>query len=123
MPRKILFIDDDELCRVAISAKLKEGGYEVLLAADATEAMALQQDVKLDVIVLDVNLAGEDGRVLLKFLKRNDPDVPIILYTHEEHNHSEVVSMMQQGAYRYVSKGANDDLLNAVHHALVRARA
>ncbi len=120
MKRRILFIDDDRVCRLATEIRLQEAGYEVFVAADATEAMALQGDVKLDVIVLDLNLAGEDGRVLLKFLKRNDPALPVILYTHEEHDQNEVAAMMQSGACRYVTKGPDDDLLNAVHAAVVR---
>jgi len=122
MGRKVLFIDDDRVCRLATETKLKEAGYEVFVAADATEAMALQHDLQLDVIILDLNLAGEDGRMLLKFLKRNDPALPVILYTHEEHNQNEVAAMMQQGAFRYVVKGPDDDLLNSVHAAVVRAR-
>jgi two-component system, NtrC family, response regulator GlrR len=116
--RTILFVDDDKICRVRIEDRLKGAGYEVVLAADATEAMALQHDVKLDAIVLDMNLDGEDGRVLMKFLKRNDPGVPIILYTCEEHDFSEVAAVMQQGAYRYVRKGSDDDLLDAIQKAL-----
>jgi DNA-binding response OmpR family regulator len=101
-----------------VEDRLKEAGYEVVLAADATEAMALQQEVKLDLVVLDVNLDGEDGRVLMKFLKRNNPSVPIILYTREEHDHSEVAAMMQAGAYRYLLKGSDDGLLDAVRQSL-----
>lgn len=107
--RKILFIDDDTDVRCMIEMKLSEEGYEVFLAANASEAMKLQHDVKLDLIILDLDLGGEDGRQLMKFLKRNNPGVRIILYTGEDHENSVVAKMMQEGAFRYIMKGSDEN--------------
>jgi len=117
MAKKILFVDDDKDWRSLVELRLINAGYDVFLAADASAAMALQQDVKLDVIILDLNLGGEDGRQLMKFMKRNNPQARIILYTGEEHDNSEVAAMMQEGAYRYLRKGIDDGLLHSVETA------
>src|SRR5437868_1047800 len=83
MGKKILFIDDDQSWHVMVTTWLQDAGYEVLTATDATEAMGLTEGVAL--IILDLNLAGENGVMLMKFLKQNDPELPIILYTGMEH--------------------------------------
>ena len=116
-------MDDDKSWRLKVEGRLKRAGYEVFLAADASEAMAAQHDINPDVIILDLNLDGEDGLVLMKFLKRNSPVVPIILYTGMEHDYPEVATMMGQGAYRFVRKGSTDDLLNSVQKALQQTAA
>jgi len=114
MARKILFVDDDREWRSVVGTWLRDAGYEVVSASDATEAMVAPEGVKLDLIILDLNLAGEDGLELGRFLKRNHPGVPIILYTGQEHDYQTVHAMMQQGASRYLRKGSKEELLNSV---------
>ena len=123
MTKKILFVDGDRDWRSMVELRLQGAGYEVFLAADASEAMAFEQDLRLDLIILELNLGGEDGRQLMKFLKRNDPQVRIVLYTGSEHGIGEVEAMMLEGAYRYVQKAPHDNLLNTVQHAFPQAAA
>jgi len=117
MSRKILFVDDDPEIRSLVEISLQRGGYEVVTAADASEAMSRAEGVKLGVIILDLNLSGESGFTLMKFLKRNHPDVPVILYTGEAHDYEQVAAMMQQGAHQYVRKGTIETLVKAVRSA------
>jgi DNA-binding NtrC family response regulator len=114
MSRKILFVDDEPEIRSLVATSLQEAGYEVLTAADASEAMSLAEGVGLGLIILDLNLAGESGFALMKFLQRNHPGVPVIIYTGEEHDYGQVQAIMQQGAHRYVQKGAIEALVEAV---------
>jgi len=69
------------------------------------------------VIVLDVNLNGESGVVLMKFLKRNHPGTPVILYTGMQHDDESIQNMLQNGAQQYVRKGTMEELLKAVESA------
>jgi len=114
----ILFVDDDQDWRDVVAATLRDGGYEVLTAKDATEAIRLTEGAKLGLIILDLDLDGEDGLVLMKFFKRNQPDVPIILYTGLSHDDDAILEMLRQGALQYVRKGPLEDLRQAVQMVL-----
>jgi len=112
MGKKILFVDDDTSWHEVVATWLQDAGYEVLTAADATEAMGLTEGVSL--IILDVNLAGENGIMLMKFLKQNDPELPIVLYTGMEHDGEAIMALLQEGAHSYVRKGSQQELVQAV---------
>lgn len=117
MTKKILFVDDEGDWRFMSSTYLKEAGYDVLTAKNGSEALLISSGVELDLIILDVNLNGENGVVLMKFLKRNHPDVPVILYTGMQHDDESIQSMIDAGAAQYVRKGTMEDLLKAVETA------
>jgi DNA-binding response OmpR family regulator len=117
--KAILYVDDDKDWRDVVTVTFQDAGYEVLTAKDATEAMALTESVTLGLIILDLNLDGEDGLVLMEFLKCNQPDVPIILFTGLSHDDKAILELLRQGAHQYVRKGPLEDLRKAVQ-AVVR---
>ena len=116
--KKMLYVDDDKDWRDVVSTTLQDAGYEVLTAKDATESMRLTEGVKLGLIILDLDLDGEDGLVLMKFFQRNQPDAPIILFTGLSHDDDAILEMLRQGAHQYVRKGPMADLCNAVQMAV-----
>jgi len=120
--KKILYVDDDKDWRDVVTGTLHDAGHEVLTAKDATEAMVLTEGVKLGLTILDLDLAGEDGLILMKFFKRNQPDVPIILYTGLSHDDNAILAMLKQGAHQYVRKGPLGDLRKAVQAAIQDAK-
>lgn len=101
-----------------VSAYLKYAGYEITTAKDASEAMRTAEGLNLGLIVLDLDLAGEDGIMLMKFLKFNHPNVPVILYTTGEPDAAAVQKMLSQGAHQCVRKGRVEDLADAVRGIL-----
>ena len=117
--KKILFVDDDLVCRKLVGAYLQNSGYEVLTAQDATEAMVMAEGGNLSLIILDLDLEGESGLMLMKFLKRNNSAVPIILYTGLSHDDKHTLEMLKEGAHQYVQKGPVADLGKAVKNVLV----
>jgi two-component system response regulator VanR len=118
MAEPILFVDDESDWRQVTEMYLKDSGYEVMTAKDGTDAMSQTEGLSLGLIILDLNLAGEDGLMLMKFLLHNHPGVPVILYTGQEHSDEEVRQMLRQGAQRYVRKGRLAELLEAVQSVL-----
>jgi DNA-binding response OmpR family regulator len=115
MEKLILFVDDEVDWRNMVTTYLQSEGYTVAAAKDATEAMRITEGMLLGLIILDVNLAGESGAILMKFLKHNHPGVPIVLFTVEKHTEEQVRGFLQQGAQRYVHKGGPlTDLLKAI---------
>jgi DNA-binding response OmpR family regulator len=107
----ILFVDDEKLWRDQVSASLAEAGFDVLAASDGSEAMQKAADSSLGMMIVDDDLAGENGIVLTKFLRRNHPGVPTMLYTSNGHSAHKTLDMEQQSADRCLPKGSMADLL------------
>lgn len=118
MGKKILVVEDDSDWRLVIGTALRDAGHEVIGVANAAEALLQKNDAGLGLIVLDLDLGGENGLMLMQHLKRNHPAAPIILFTGIEHDERVIEEMLKHGARRYVRKGAIADLLAAVEDAL-----
>ena len=116
--KKILFIDDENDWRFMAGVYLQDAGFEVLMAKDTAEALEQAQAVKPDLIILDLNLAGESGLSLLKPLKERHPQIPILLYTGMDHEPPAIEAMLHQGADRYLRKGTMGEMLQTVQEAI-----
>jgi CheY-like chemotaxis protein len=92
--KKILFVDDDEDLCEAVAQVLQDAGGEVSTAMDASDALIQLYDTKLDLIILALDLSGEDGLKLMKTLKRSQPGVPVILYTGLNHEDDAILAML-----------------------------
>lgn len=99
-----LLIDDDADTLLLTGECLRAENFSVLTAQNASRAMQ-QLENKVRLIVLDLNLDGEDGLQLLDFIKMNHPEIPIIIYTGLPHESRQVTAMLQRGATCYVHKG------------------
>jgi len=119
MAAKILFVDDEIEMGFMVSNLLKMHGYEVVTAESVEMALELSDGMPLSAIILDINLAGEDGFQLMTYLKRNHPEVPIIIYSGMEHDEAVIQKALSQGASQYIRKGGPlDDLVTAVRNTL-----
>jgi DNA-binding response OmpR family regulator len=112
--KKILYVDDEEGWRTVVTTTLSGIGYEVLTAANASEAMRLTDGTSLNLLILDLNLAGESGLTLMKYLRHNQPSVPILVFTGMEHDECTVEAMRALGADQYLHKGSMEDLVATV---------
>jgi CheY-like chemotaxis protein len=82
-PRVILAVEDNEANRMLIQAVLEGLGYVVVLASSAIEALASIQHQRPDLILMDIQMPGQDGLALTRQLKA-DPGVasiPVIAMT------------------------------------------
>ena len=82
MPR-ILIVEDDELNRDSLRRLLRRRGYEILLAVDGDEALAVARAEAPDLVLMDMRLPGLDGWEATRRLKA-DPvtrSLPIIALT------------------------------------------
>jgi CheY-like chemotaxis protein len=112
--KRVLFVDDEGDWRFVAGSCLEDAGFEVVTAKDQAEALQRMETLKLDGIVLDVNLAGENGLLLMEFLKQKHPGVPILVYTGMDHDEAQVQTMLKQGARQYLRKGSMADLCNTL---------
>ena len=118
MSKRILFVDDEPEWRLIPGTALREAGYEMIIAKDVFETGLQTYGVKLDLIILDVNLGSDNAPGLMRLLKESHPGVPILLYTGLEQQDPAVQTMMNEGASQYLRKGAMNDLLDGVRSAL-----
>jgi tubulin-specific chaperone A len=112
--KRVLFVDDEGDWRFVAGTCLQDAGFEVLTAKDAAEALRRMEAFQLDAIILDLNLGGENGLLLMELLKQKHPGVPILIYTGQEHDAEAIQKMLKQGARQYLRKGSMTDLCNTL---------
>jgi two-component system nitrogen regulation response regulator NtrX len=111
----ILIVDDEADIRELVSDLLEDEGHDPRMAADADSAFAEIERAPPDLIILDIWLQGSrmDGIEILKAVKRDNPDVPIVIISG--HGNIEVaVAAVKQGAYDFIEKPFNADQLTVV---------
>ncbi|WP_304615688.1 nitrogen assimilation response regulator NtrX [Paracoccus sp. (in: a-proteobacteria)] len=120
----ILIVDDERDIRELIADILKDEGFETRLAANSDEAVAALNDREPALMVLDIWLKDSrmDGIDILKQVKRNNPDVPVIIISG--HGNIEIaVAAIKQGAYDFIEKPFNiDQLMVVVNRAMETSR-
>lgn len=82
LPRKwILIVDDDSSVRHMLSRVLMDEGFAVLTAAGGEEAVGLASTMKLDLVLLDLNMPGINGWQTLEKLDAIQVAIPVVLIT------------------------------------------
>lgn len=77
----ILIVDDDDRIRDLLKQYLSRQGHAVTTAADAAAARKLFQTFSFDLTILDIMMPGEDGLSLLKALRDEGNQTPVLLLT------------------------------------------
>ena len=111
----ILIVDDERDIRELISDILRDEGFTTRLAANSDECMAEINAAAPALMILDIWLKDSqmDGIDILKAVKRDNPDVPIIIISG--HGNIEIaVAAIKQGAYDFIEKPFNIDQLTVV---------
>jgi len=78
-------------------------GYEITLADGGEEALRLIQANQFDLVLTDLNMPGMDGTALLRAIKTNHTDMPVVVITGYGTYHTEK-RVMKEGANGYISK-------------------
>jgi len=119
MKQRILVVDDEPQIREMLSMYFGNHGYETATAGNSTEARRVIADSKVDVVVLDIGLAEEDGLKLLGELKGDQPGLRVIMLTGMGFVEDLLQEATQKGADGYVSKVLPlDELLSAIQRIL-----
>src|SRR4051794_12994367 len=100
----ILLVDDEADLLLLTADFLRSHGLGVATALDASRAMQLLGEHPVALVVLDMNLAGENGTKLMPFIRTNHPGTLIILYTGLEHDDQQIKTLLKEGAICYVNK-------------------
>jgi len=78
---KILIVDDDEMIRMLYADELDEEGYNVFTIGDCTEVMAVIQEKRPDLIVMETKLGKYNSLDLLQDIRNEHHELPVILCT------------------------------------------
>jgi two-component system nitrogen regulation response regulator NtrX len=120
----ILIVDDERDIRELIGDILRDEGFSVRLAANADECMAAINAEAPSLMILDIWLKDSrmDGIDILKTVKRDNPDVPVVIISG--HGNIEIaVAAIRQGAYDFIEKPFNiDQLMVVVSRAMETSR-
>ncbi|MEM6373563.1 MAG: sigma-54 dependent transcriptional regulator [Pseudomonadota bacterium] len=120
----ILIVDDERDIRELISDILEDEGYATRLAGNSDDAMAAINTEAPALMILDIWLKDSqmDGIDILKTVKRDNPDVPVVIISG--HGNIEIaVAAIKQGAYDFIEKPFNiDQLLVVIRRAMETSR-
>ncbi len=110
---RILIVDDEEPARYGIRRALEQFGREIHEAANAAEARAVIQKYRPHIMLVDINMPGEDGISLVRSLS-SDPLKPLIIMLTSYATVKVAVEAMKAGADDYLTKPFELDQLRAV---------
>ncbi len=99
----VLVVDDERVLRESLSEWLREEGYDVNTAVNVLEAPRIISERAPQVAVVEIKMPGMDGVTLLKKIKENATDFPVIMMTAYV-TVKNAVQSMKEGAYDFISK-------------------
>jgi putative two-component system response regulator len=111
----VLMVDGEEINRRLMKAIFKTAPYRILEARKASEAMALLQSERIDLVILDLMLPEMSGPELCRWMKANRVTqlVPVLMITSVQGVENEIVG---------ISSGADEFLIKPLHPAVLRTR-
>ncbi|KRF23839.1 response regulator transcription factor [Phycicoccus sp. Soil803] len=98
-----LVVDDDPTVGDVVGAYLARAGFDVHRAADGVTALDLAARMAPDVVVLDLMLPGMDGLEVCRRLRRDQPQVPVVMLTALG-GETDRIEGLELGADDYVTK-------------------
>ena len=118
---RILVADDEESIRWVLSKALKQKGFSVDLAHDGRQALELIKDNCYDLAILDIKMPGITGLDLLDKVREMNSNLLVVIMTAEA-SMKNAVEAMKRGAYDYITKPFDLDVIDAIIEKVARAR-
>ncbi len=116
----ILVVDDVEENREILERRLGRLGYNVELASDGREGVALMRNTIIDLVLLDINMPVMDGVMALKTIREDTSlaNIPVIMLTAIDDLETAMKSL-KNGASGYITKPFNmDHLHQQIEHCI-----
>jgi two-component system cell cycle response regulator len=119
---KILIIDDIPDTVDIVQKLFKSEGHEVYTAFTGEEGIRKANQIKPDVILLDINLPGIDGNMALRKIKRENPDQSVVMLTAYA-TVDNAIRALKEGASDFVKKPFEmDHLVHIVNRCFEKCR-
>jgi DNA-binding NtrC family response regulator len=120
---RLLIIDDEPSIRESLDTLLTLEGFNITLASDGSQGMAVLAQSEFDLLLLDLALPGESGIDLLPRITAMHPNLPIIMITAFG-TVGNVVDAVRAGAENFIQKPwDNEKLLADIRSAIARHKA
>ena len=115
--KTLLLVDDEEDIRDILWIPLTDMGYSVFTAENGEEALEIFRKKKPPIVITDIKMPGMDGIELLELIKKEDPDVEVIMITgHGDMNLA--IQSFRDDAVDFITKPINVSALSkAIHRA------
>jgi len=108
--KKILVVDDEPSVTGSLELILSEGGFEVLTANSFASSTAILNQTSVDLVITDLRLSDASGIDLIKHIKKNTPEIEVILMTGYG-SLDITIEAIKAGAYYYLEKPYTADRL------------
>ncbi|AJE01977.1 response regulator [Geobacter pickeringii] len=115
---RILIVDDEADIALILKLQLEDSGYRTVRARDGVEALEALSGEPFDLILLDIRMPRMDGIEVLERIRREHPDLVVVMMT--AHGSEDIaVEAMKKGAADYISKPfSSDDMKKRVERAI-----
>lgn len=100
---RVLVVEDSRRLRENIGLALRKSGYAVDVAPDGNDGLWMAQSHRYDAVILDIMLPGLDGLSVLRQLRKEGNDTPILFLTARDTIHDRVAGL-RSGADDYIVK-------------------
>lgn len=118
MSTKILVVEDNPINSEILGQLLVRCGYDSQLATNGKEAIEFLSQTEFDLILSDIEMPEMDGIELLKAVRENWHEIPMIMVTSFD-NQENIQKCWQYGAFDFLSKPVNKkNLMETIHIAL-----
>lgn len=115
---KILIVDDHELIRSGLANLLSQHKYDVVAeAATSSQALALINTHKPEIVLVDINLGSSSGIDLIKEMKKSGSKSKFVVLTMQDDNQT-LESAKEAGAIAFITKSAPTDSLLEILQAI-----
>jgi two-component system nitrogen regulation response regulator NtrX len=118
----VIIVDDEASIRQSLGNALEDEGFRVRAVGDGEKALEAIRDDDLDLVLLDIWLPGRDGIEVLEQIKKERPDLPVIMIS----GHGTVETAVRStklGAFDFIEKPLSlDKVILTINHAIELSR-
>lgn len=115
----ILIAEDDINLNYLISKFLKDNGFNIITSFDGKQALECIKNKKVDLLICDILMPKITGAELVKIVKKENPDLPVIILTALDTIEDKTICF-ENGADDYLTKPVNVEELVLRINALLR---
>src|SRR3954469_25994484 len=119
---RILIVDDEETTRELFAELLERWGYDVDQTADGHEALKIASETHPDVIISDLVMPKLDGLALVRALREEQPDTPVVIITGKG-TIDAAVEAVREGVFDFVEKPLDPARLKVILQRALEKKA
>jgi two-component system response regulator PhoP len=119
---RILLVEDDIALQASLSEILRDAGYAVDVSGDGIEGLFYGEEYPVDLAIIDLGLPGMPGLELIRKLRQQERQFPILILTARS-EWQDKVEGLESGADDYLTKPFHPEELKARVGALLRRSA